>query len=149
MRACCSSEAAFVHRLHIWVPPHSNSGRQWAIHTTDNCDDLAARQRHPLYGGPFRFHVPFRHQGCRPIGDDRPPISRVRRMLDRQSRRSCCTMEYTTSATSFCLAQRARASGSHDRGALCSTRGSEARQYPGLAGPWWIFSLCRAELELC
>jgi hypothetical protein len=75
----CHHACPFVHRLHIWIPPCGNSGRQRAIHTADNCDDLAARQRYPLYGGPFRFHVAFRDQGCGPNGDDRSAISRVRR----------------------------------------------------------------------
>jgi len=37
---CCHHAHAFVHRLHIWVPPYSNSGSQRAIHTTDHRDDL-------------------------------------------------------------------------------------------------------------
>jgi len=74
----CYHVHTFVHRLHLWVSPYSNSGRRRAIYAADHSDDLTARQRHPLHGWPFRFHVPFRNQGFGPNGDDCSPIGRVR-----------------------------------------------------------------------
>ena len=61
------------------IPPCRNSGRQRTIHATHYCDDLAARQRHPLHGGPFRFHVPFRDKRSGPDRNHSSPVRGDRR----------------------------------------------------------------------